>query len=79
MQTSVTVKKSVLLNGASIIAAQQFTVRKWLVLASVLVPPQGYRCAIVRAHYRECLLLQRNSDHTWLLVCVVRNMSESAI
>ena len=39
MQTSVTVEKSVLLNGANIIAAQQFTVPEWCVLASVLVLP----------------------------------------
>ena len=57
MQTSVTVEKSVLLNGTNIIAAQQFTVPEWHVLASVLVPLQGLGVPIVCAHYRECLLL----------------------
>ena len=56
MQTSVTVEKLVLLNGANIIATQRFTVPEWRVLASVLVPPQGV--PIVCTHYHECLLLQ---------------------
>ena len=45
IQTSVTVEKSVLLNGANIIAAQRFTVPEWRFLALVLVPPPSYRRA----------------------------------
>ena len=75
MQTSVTVKKSVLLsckrNEANIIAAQLFTVPEWYILACA--SPQARRAY---CHYRECLLLQQSSNHAYLLVRVVRNMSE---
>ena len=61
-----TVEKSALLNGANIIAAQQFTVLEWHILVSVLVLP-------------SCLLLQGNSGHAWLIVRVACNITESAI
>ena len=54
MQTSVTVEKSVLLNGANIIAAQRFTVPG--LSLGFNATPKAIGVPIVCTHYREKLI-----------------------